>query len=259
MDKDVVGWTTVHIYSSNHLFIYPITTFRFQWSSRNWYSSPLNTSACISLTLSTFMLLYRQLHRKSNAQILSASFVWLNRTDSILSAPSRTRSPDLPPFLYDWALARTPEMRRRQASSLPTFTHAFIWYENRKNTFCWCRWLGSWALLGEEKPPVPSEANLLLTWYHSIFISGPFKSLCTPFQVAKCILDCLWIICPIPPIYNLPTTNFLIHFMEVPASFFCLKVPSQFAGYYSISLPQTSFHEFWQSNMIFIQWHLDGI
>lgn len=185
--------------------------------------------------------------------------MWLNSTDSILSAPSRTRSPDLPPFLYDWALARTLGMRPSHASSLPTFTCAFIWCENRKNAFCWGRWLGSWALLGEEKPPVPSGANLLLTWYYSIFIFGPFKSLCTPFQVAKYSLDCLWIICPIPPICNLPKTNFLIHFMEVPASFFCLKVPSQFAGYYSMSLPQTSFHEFWQSNMIFIQWHLDGI
>ena len=57
------------------------------------------------------------------------------------------------PFLCDWASAYSQGMCPSQISCLSSFNLAFIWYENWKNAFCWCRWWMVIRLPGRRKCP----------------------------------------------------------------------------------------------------------
>ena len=133
------------------------------------------------------------------------------------------------------------EMCPSQISSLSTFTLAFIWFENWKSAFCWCTWLKSWDPYWKEKLPGPVCVNKPFLSSHIRFLAlTPLNSLVRLSVTWSAIANASGSSSTrsFLSVYKLPTINC----MELSASFFSLKVPSQFKGYYSISSPPNSEH-----------------
>ena len=165
--------------------------------------------------------------------------VWVNYTDSILSAPSQAPSPTRPYPLH--VTAYSQGMRLSQINSLSACTFAFIWHENWKNE---CLLLTQ--MVGPETSregeggnlflsPVPTGVGMPL---HSsqirILTLAPLKP---PVPLSKCSCKCLW---PLP-VCKLPKVNFVIALCGV--AYFIFQSRNSFSVWrISLTIP-TSQHQ----------------